>query len=351
MKALRLHGPREAVVEEIAEPTVRPGTVKIKVEHAGICGSDLALFEQFMFPNEFVHPLFGCSGPHVLGHEFGGRVVELGEGVDGPAVGTLVAVRANRWCGECEACQAGAGNRCVAWGFTGINGGGGGFSSHVVLNADQVFAFPEELGSQVAAMVESTAVAWHATKRVGDVAGKHALVVGAGPVGLAVVMSLKARGAETIVVSEPGEARRALARQLGATAVDPRETDPVALVKELTAGVGADVSFDASGVGRITFETAVNGLRTGGTAVYVAVAHGEFPVDVNAFVMTEKAFTGSFGYTDEDYAETIEAMRTGAIDPRPLISSVIDLDVIVEDGIEHLLGEGRNSEMKMLVAP
>ncbi|MFV0452588.1 MAG: 2,3-butanediol dehydrogenase [Propioniciclava sp.] len=349
MRALILEAARDAKLVDLPEPEVGPGQVKIQVAWAGICGSDLGLFTAMPVPNEFVHPLFGEQGPHVLGHEFSGTVVEAGAGVDDLAAGTTVAVRPNLWCGVCAPCQRGEVNVCVQFGFVGINGHGGGFSEYVVANRDQVHAVPFD--AEVAAMVESTTVAWHAVKMGGAGEGTTALIVGAGPVGLGIIACLKARGAARIIVSEPSESRRALATELGADAVDPREVDVDAHVAETTGGAGVDLAFDASGVGQVTYDAAFRALRNGGTTVVVAQFHAGVEIDLNAYLMSEKRLVGSFAYTDTDFAEVVEEIAAGRIDPRPLISSRIPLTEAVSGGLEHLLGEGRNTEVKILVSP
>lgn len=350
MKAVRLYGVQDARLDDISEPQVGPGQVKIRVERAGICGSDLALFQYMPVPLEYEHPLTHETGPHVLGHEFAGTVTEVGSGVRSVVPGALVAVRPNLWDGTCAACRRGEPNLCESFGFIGVNGGGGGYSEYVVVGAAHVHELPRELGPAVAVMIESTAVAWHAVKLSGATTGSTALVIGAGPIGLALVLCLRARGAERIIVSEISESRRNLAARLGAEIVDPSETDPVAISRALPGG-GVDASFDASGVGERTLLPALEALRSGGTSVIVAQFHHPVPIDPNLLLTSEKHLVGSFAYTDEDFAEVAQLVADGTIDPRPLISSEISLDDVVEKGIKHLLGTGRNTEVKMLVQP
>lgn len=351
MRALLLTGVGEAALDEVPEPEPGPGQVKIRVSYAGICGSDLALYSYMPIPHEYVHPLFGERGPHVLGHEFSGRVVAVGADVDDLPLGTLVAVRPNVWDGTCAACRRGEPNLCEQGGFVGINGHGGGFSDFVVVDRAAAHALPDSFGDDVAAMVESTTVAWHAVKVAGAGEGTTALIVGAGPIGLGILLCLKARGAERVIVSEPSPSRRDLARSLGADAIDPRETDLDAYVSEHTGGAGVDAAFDASGVGQPTYDAAFRALRRGGTSVVVAQFHGPVQVDLNDYLISEKRLVGSFAYTDEDFSEAIEEISSGRIDPRPLISSRISLEAVLDRGIQYLLGEGRNSEVKILVAP
>ncbi|KZE89912.1 zinc-binding dehydrogenase [Microbacterium sp. TNHR37B] len=351
MKAAILEGAQDARIHEVPEREPGPGQVKVRVEWAGICGSDLALYQYFPVPNEYVHPLFGEHGPHGFGHEFSGRIEAVGDGVTSLAPGDLVAVRPNVWDGTCPACLRGEPNLCAEFGFIGINGGGGGFSESVVVGADAAHPFPEELGAEAGAMVESTSVAWHAAKVSEAGQGDVALVIGGGPIGLGLLLCLRARGVERVIVSEPSPSRRELAAALGADAVDPTSADLAAHVAEATGGAGVDVAFDASGVGQATYDTAFAALRPGGVNVVVAQFHGPVSVDLNSYLMSEKNLVGSFAYTDEDFSEVIAEMAAGRIDPRPLISSRIGLDHLVDAGIEHLLGGGRNTEVKILVSP
>lgn len=346
-----LHGPEDARLDDLPEPDPGPGQVKVRIEWAGICGSDLAAFQHPPVPEGFVHPLLGEQGPRALGHELAGRVVALGDGVDGPGPGTLVAVRPNVWDGTCAACRRGEVNLCENRGFLGIHGGGGAFSEYVVVGADAAHPFPEELGAEAAAMVESTAVAWHAVSLSGLGAGDTAVIIGGGPIGLALLLCLRARGVERVVLSEPSPSRRTLAAELGADVVDPSVVDAEDHVLEATRGAGADAAFDASGVGQATYDLAFRTLRTGGTSVVVAQFHSPVQVDLTRYLVTEKHLVGSFAYTDADFAEVIAEMAAGRLDPRPLISSRIPLSEVVTRGITHLLAHGRDTEVKVLVSP
>jgi len=352
MLALRLHGAEDARLEEIAEPVLRPGSVKIRIEWAGICGSDLHFYGSGpAYPAEQEHPVLHEKGPHTLGHEFSGTVLEVGDGVDGLAVGDLVAVRPNVWDGTCEACLRGEPNLCENRGNIGYDGGGGGFSEVAVIPAENVYKLPASFDGQLGALVESLTVAWRPVRKSGAGAGTTALVVGAGPIGLGLLLCLRAVGVEQVIVSEPGESRAALARSLGADVVDPRGTDVAAYAIEATGGKGVDVAFDASGFDENTLPTAFAAIRTAGTVVVVARFHGIVPMDPKDFLFGEKTVTGSYSYTDQDFREVIEAIDSGRLDPRPLISSTIPLKDVVGRGIEHLLGDGRSTEVKILVSP
>lgn len=349
MQAWRLHGAADARLDEVPEPQVAAGTVKIRVACSGICGSDLSLYETAPVPVDWPHPLVGQPGPHILGHEFAGYVTEIGAGVDGVPIGALVAVQPSFEDGSCAACRRGEPNLCEQFGFLGVNGGGGGFAEYVVAAADKVFVLPDGFTPETGALVEPLSVALHAVRLSGIGAGRSALIVGAGPVGLGLLLCLKAQGAQRVIVSETSPVRRELAAALGADVIDPRDVDPIGYVRELTGGDGVDASFDAAGAGQATFDTALDALRKGGTSIVVAMYHCGVDVNPGVFMLTEKRVTGSFAYTRDDFRTVIDMIADGRLDPAPLITSRIELADALEQGIHALQSTGRDTEVKILI--
>jgi (R,R)-butanediol dehydrogenase/meso-butanediol dehydrogenase/diacetyl reductase len=134
-----------------------------------------------------------------------------------------------------------------------------------------------------------------------------------------------------------------------ADVVDPRDGDIDSYIREATGGHGVDVSFDAAG--SVTFGTAVAALRSGGTSVILAHYADDVTLDANAVLSAEKRIVGSFAYRDEDFCEVIGRIAAGDLQPTRLITARIGLQHIVERGIEHLLSEGRDTEVKILVSP
>ncbi|WP_026303203.1 2,3-butanediol dehydrogenase [Jongsikchunia kroppenstedtii] len=351
MLALRMHGPSDARLDDIPEPQAGPGTVKVRIACAGICGSDLSLYEHPAVPIDFVHPLIGEAGPHVLGHEMSGHVAEVGEGVEGIAVGDLVAVFPMVDDDVCPACGRGETNLCDQGGFLGVMGGGGAFSEYIVAPARNIFVLPEGFTADTGALVEPLAVAYHAVEQSRIPAGGTAFVVGAGPIGLGLLLCLKAMGAGRVVVSEPSAGRRELAASFGADVIDPGEKDPVAYLLERNGGRGADASFDSAGMGDSTFGPAYQALRKGGTTVVVAMYHGPVSSNPAELMLTEKVCTGSYAYTRKDFAAVIDAIADGRLAPMSLVTNHIQLADVLDGGIKTLLGEGRNTEVKILVTP
>lgn len=351
MKAARFYGKEDIRIEEIAEPELRPGTVKIAPAFNGICGSDLHLFHNgpLGLPTaDAPHPLSGETLPVVLGHEFSGVVEAIGEGVEGLAVGDSVVVEPLMVDDTCPACKAGKYNLCKQMGFIGIAGGGGGLSEHIVV--EQRWVHPVgDLPLDQAALIEPLAVSLHAVKHAGAVAGQTAVVGGAGPIGLLVAAVLKAKGVRTIV-SEVSDARRAKALSAGVAdiVVDPSTEDLEAVVAEHTGGAGADLAFDAAGVAPVVHQL-LKVLAAGGRLEVVAI-HTK-PIDLNLtgeLIMGDRVIGGSIGYAN-DHVEAIALARSGKVNLAPFITSRILVDDIIEQGYHRLIAN-KDNEVKILVS-
>jgi (R,R)-butanediol dehydrogenase/meso-butanediol dehydrogenase/diacetyl reductase len=352
MRALRFHGARDLRLDEVPVPGVLPGTVRVAVEWCGICGSDL---------NEYVagplaiptagapHPLTAEHLPLTMGHEFAGTIVEVGDGVPSARIGERVAVNPLLADGTCERCRRGQPQLCAQLGFVGLSGRGGGFADEVVVAAEAAHHLPQSIETEIGALVEPLAVAWHAVALSGAGEGDSALVLGAGPIGLATVLALRARGCARIVVSDPVAERRSVAAALGATLIlNPAEQDATAAAMEATDGQGVHAAFDAAGVGD-TLTTALMALRPGGTAVNLAVWKQPPTLDPMVLMLGEKRVVGSVAY-DHDFPAVIDAIASGRIDPRPMITSRVGLEHVVARGFEQLAA-ATSSEIKILVRP
>lgn len=217
----------------------------------GICGTDL--HEYLGGPNfcpTSPHAITGETIPVTIGHEFSGVIKELGPGVTGLEVGQKCAVQPTLFCGHCAACNTGAENVCHTGGFVGLSGAGGGLSEAVCVSATHVFPLPEDVPLDVGALVEPLAVSWHAVAAAPEVGPESVVVIiGGGPIGLANILCLKAKGVKKILVSEVASSRRNFATQFGASnVINPIESDVNKAVLDLSNGQGADVVFDCAGV-------------------------------------------------------------------------------------------------------
>lgn len=351
MKAARFYGPGDIRIDDIPEPQVRPGTVKVEVEWCGICGTDLHEYLEgpiFAPAAGAPHPLTGETVPITLGHEFAGIVHQVGEGVTDVHVGDRVVVEPYIICGRCDACEQGKYNVCQSLGFVGLSGYGGGFSQFVV--AERRWIHPlGDLGTDVGALVEPLAVAYHAVRLSGAKPNHTALVFGAGPIGLVTTAALRATGVEQIIVVEPADVRKAKAPIAGADfVIDPTNTDVIAEVMELTKGRGADVSFECAGIDQV-LKSAILSTRVGGTCVNVAIWGHEASVAMNDLVFREVNVLGSLAYAN-DHPATIEMIASGKVDPFQFITGRITLDDIVKDGFDELINN-KEENVKILVQP
>lgn len=347
MKAARWHAAKDIRVEDIDEPQVTPGSVKIKVAWTGICGSDL---HEYMAGPIFVpvgedHPLSHDKAPITMGHEYCGEVVELGEGVESIAVGDRVAIEPIFCCGECAPCRDGLYNLCEKLGFVGLSGGAGGFAAYSVVPARMVHKMPDALSMEQGALVEPAAVALHAVRVSTIKAGDTAAVFGAGPIGLLVVEALRAAGAAQVYVVEPSAERRAKAMDLGATrALDPTATDVVAEIREAT-GSGVDVAFEVTGVPQVLAQV-IDSTRHEGQSLIVSIWESEAAFQPNTIVLRERQIKGTIAYRNV-YPAVMDLMTRGYFQAENLVTKRIEIDEIVTEGFDVLSSE--KSQIKILV--
>jgi (R,R)-butanediol dehydrogenase / meso-butanediol dehydrogenase / diacetyl reductase len=217
MKAMVYYGARNVRVENVAEPEVKPGTVKIKVKYAG----DRVVVENF----------WGC--------------------------------------GECIYCKEGEYYACQHLEAYGLQHPGG-FAEYVVVREDKLFLIPDQSSYEIAALIEATSVAMQAVKSSPIKIGDKVAVFGAGPLGSPIAQCAKAAGASQIIVIEKQEKRRQLALEMGADyVIDPNKEDPVKKIHELTDD-GVDVAYDAAGV-QDTFVDAFDSVKPKGELMVAAV--------------------------------------------------------------------------------
>jgi (R,R)-butanediol dehydrogenase/meso-butanediol dehydrogenase/diacetyl reductase len=342
------YGPRDLRLEEVPEPEPGPDQIVIEVSRNGICGSDL---------HTYVGSDTGGASMHVpgvvLGHEFAGTVVEVGDGVDDLPTGSKVAIAPIEYCGSCWSCTHGHPNTCRS---VAIYGGyleplHGGLTQRVAVSRRSAFLVPDDLGVVEAALTEPVAVAVHAVRRAPTTLGASVLILGAGPVGLAILAGVKAGGASMIAVSEPSERRRASAEAMGATTViDPTETSVARAARELTGGSGVDTVFDTTAV-HAAFNAGIRALRPRGTLMSVAGWQEQGRLDMGFAMAKEADIRFTMTYEPAvDFPAAMHLLSTGAADPDILISDHIALADVIELGLEELLHHN-DAHIKILVDP
>ncbi|AGA59481.1 theronine dehydrogenase-like Zn-dependent dehydrogenase [Thermobacillus composti KWC4] len=351
MKAARWYKAKDIRVENVEEPKVTAGHVKIEVAWAGICGSDLheyAAGPVFISAN-VPHPVTGELPPITMGHEFSGTVVEVGEGVTKVKPGDKVVVEPIICCGECAACRQGKYNVCRKLGFVGLSGRGGGFSEYVVAEERWVHKMPEGLSLEQGALVEPAAVALHAVRQSKLKAGDKAAVFGTGPIGLLVIEALKAAGASEIYAVELSKSRAAKALELGATAVvNPAETaDVPGRIHELSGG-GVDVAYETSGALPVLQQAVESTKPCEGETIIVSLWEKDPVIKPNLMVLTERSMKGIIAYRDI-FPAVLELMTRGYFPADKLVTKKIKLDDIVPEGFEALVND--KEQIKILVSP
>jgi (R,R)-butanediol dehydrogenase/meso-butanediol dehydrogenase/diacetyl reductase len=323
---------RPLVVESLPDPEPGEGEVLVRVGRCGICGSDLHMTED---------PAFGRGAGDVLGHEFAGEVVGLGKGAEGVRLGELVSVIPLASCGRCETCLAGEPAWCARFGLQ-----GGGYAEYALTRPNQCVTLPRSASLADGAIVEPLAVALHGVGMSGMKAGDKVLVLGAGPIGLAVAFWARQRGAGRVVVQDIAgfQEERALAMGADAFVVDPQ--DPVA-ASDRALGGKADIVFECVGIPGLIAQ-AVGQVRNRGTILLLGLCTR--PDSFNSFAMLSKEVrlvTSAF-FTRQEYEEALDALDAGAAEPRLLVTDTIALDdvPVIFEGLKH-----RTHQCKVLIAP
>jgi threonine dehydrogenase-like Zn-dependent dehydrogenase len=310
MKALVM-GPGGVSVLDRPDPVAGPGGAVVAVHSCGICGSDVHVVEAGVRRHG-----------QVLGHEFSGTVVEVGAGVDDLRVGQAVAVNPLGGCGACGPCRQDLPFLCRELPNLGLTAPGG-FAELVAAPRPQLFALPEGVDPELGAHAEPLAVALHAIALARAAPGDDALVFGVGPIGLRVILGLRAGGAGRIVAVGRSAGRRAAAAAVGADVVlDSRETDVAAWAA--VEGLAFSQVYECSAApGALAQCVAV--LAVGGTVVEVALPSEPATLDVRQFVGRNLHLVGSCAFGVAEYRRSLELLCSGAVDVSPLVSERVPL--------------------------
>ncbi|KAF2089911.1 sorbitol dehydrogenase [Saccharata proteae CBS 121410] len=358
MKAVRFHGQRDIRVEQIPVPAVGRGQVKhpghMRDSGFGLhCGLNAApdLHEYIggasLCPTT-PHPITGETVPLTFGHEFSGVVEEVGEGVTGYKAGDRCCVQPIIYDGTCGACQEGLINCCYSNGFIGLSGWGGGLAEYITVPQSTLYHLPSNVSLEVGALIEPLAVGWHAVSISPFVPTHAVLVLGGGPIGLAVIQALHARGARKIIVSEVSPRRKAFAAQFGAHHVlDPTTDDVVARCRALCDNQGVHLAYDCAGV-QAGLDVAVQALRARGTLVNIAVWERDCSITPNLFCFKERSYMGVATYQEGDFRAVLDAIAEGRMQPGGMVTKRIGLGEVVEEGFRCLI-EDRDNQVKILV--
>lgn len=325
MKALVLEGVEKFVLRDVPKPVCDKKGILIKVMANGICRSDWHKW----------HGHYSQKYPMILGHEFCGVVEEVGDEVTRFRPGDRVIVPVSGSDGTCEWCKAGHANLCDSYLVPGI-AYSGGFAEYVAVPfADwNVEHLPDAINfSEGAALGCRFITAYHALLDIGQVRiGERVAIFGCGGVGLSAVNIARQMGAFVIGVDiNPGNLR--LAEEMGADhVINSLETDPVAEIKRITGGHGADVSVDSLG-NKATCLGALNSLGKRGRLVQIGITQngpeGDIPIPINDVVHGEKSINGSLGMPVHEFKHMLDVVASGRLTPGKMLSGEVCLSDVV----------------------
>ena len=317
MKAIVCEKPWQLKMKEVGLPEVKPGEALIRVRRVGICGTDLHAFKG-------EQPYF--TYPRVLGHEISGEVAEVGKNAYGFKQGDRVAVIPYLECGKCIACRMGKTNCCTRLNLFGIQRDGG-MSEYLSVPLDHLIK-SEKLDLDQLAMAECLSIGAHAVRRAQLEKGEFALVVGAGPIGMAIMQSAREAGAKVMAL-DIVEARLKFCRdKLGADYVIPGERDPVKEIESMTNGDYPTLVFDATGNAK-SMERSFNLVAHGGRYVLVSLVQDNIIFFDPDFHRRELTLLSSRNATRQDMEHIVRSLEAGKIDGTSFITHRVSLDQVI----------------------
>ena len=346
MRAARFYAPGDIRVEDLPEPVAGPGEVRLRVRNCSTCGTDVKI-------SRAGHP--NLSPPRVLGHEIAGEVDQVGEGVTGWAPGDRVQVIAAIPDGTCAQCRRGRMTVCVNQESMGYQYDGG-FARYVtvpatVLAVGGLNRLPDGLGFAEASVAEPLACVLNGQElaRVGP--GDTVVVLGAGPIGCLHVLLARSRGAAAVVLVEPNRARldAAAAVVRPDATVCGSGTDPVAAVRELTGGTGADVVITAAAAKSAQEQALLMAARSGRVSLFGGLPKAD-PViafDSNLVHYRELTVVGANGSSPAHNQRALELIASGAVPVADLITHRLPLERVLE-GLEIV---ARGDAIKVTIEP
>jgi len=343
MKASFLYEPHKLGFEDIDIPRPAAGEALVKVEACGVCGSDIHYYEHGKIGS------FVIESPLILGHECGGTVVEVGDGVTNVKVGDRVAIEPGVPCRMCRYCKTGRYNLCPDVRFLATPPIHGAFTEYIVHGTDFLFPIADSVSFEQAAMCEPLSVGIYAARRGRITAGDTVAVLGSGPIGLMAIQAAKAFGASTVIATDVDNGRLELARKLGADiTINAIEQDTKETFAQLAVEAGSepDTIIETAGTKATTAGT-IELVRRGGRCVWVGLApEGSFEIPVIEAVAREVDILGVFRYANT-YQTAVNLIAAGQVDVTSPVTSHFsfdETDKAIELGAQH-----HGNEIKIMV--
>lgn len=347
MLAAVYHGPNDLRVDQVPVPVSGPGEMLVKVQSASICGTDLRIWHGN-------HRMYPAGTVRIPGHEIVGTIAEVAAGIMDYRVGQRVFCAPNTGCGHCRECIRGHNNLCANYEALGVTVDGG-FAEFVRISAKSVqqgnvIPVADGVDSAVAALLEPFACVVRGQNALSIRPGDSVLVMGAGPIGVMHLKLAKARGAASVIVSEPLDDRRAQAASMGADVViDPAKQDLSAAVRQATGGRGADVVIVAAPA-HAAQEAAIQVAGIGARVSFFGGLPKDRPnvnIDSNAIHYKELVITGTTACSTADCWQAADIVAAGLVDLSAMISRRFPL---AEASLAFAAAEDRAS-LKVVLEP
>ncbi|RPI27602.1 MAG: alcohol dehydrogenase [Chloroflexota bacterium] len=340
MRAAVYLGPQRLALRQVPVPRPASGEILVRVRAANTCGTDVKIYSRG-------HPKF--PPPFVFGHEFGGDVVAVGEGVEAFTIGQRVTANVFAECDQCFYCRRGQGNLCenLVYNF-------GAYAEYLTIPASIVqrstFVIPSHISYAQAAVVEPLVTVVHGQGLVRIQPGETVAVIGAGgPIGLLHIQMAMANGAERVIAIGHSDARLAVACQLGASHIyNAHRVDTITAIRDLTGGRGADVVIECAGT-KVAWETAVEAVRKGGRVLWFGGLPGGTKVELDAARIHYGEITlyGMHGGTAKEARCAFELITSGAINVSCLLSGKVPLEEL-ETALQSMIA---GEVIKMVIIP
>jgi threonine dehydrogenase-like Zn-dependent dehydrogenase len=318
MKAAVVEKPGRLVIKQVPVPSIDEGEVLIRVKYTGICGTDWSIFTGKYSADKL---------PLIPGHEFSGTIAKVGKRTRGLKEGDRVTADINMSCGTCFYCRQGQKLLCPDFHQLGIHVNGT-YAEYVKAPFDQVHVLPDAVSFLAGAYIEPVSCVIHSSKAAKVTTGSSVAILGTG-LGVLHGRLAHLRGAAPVIVIGHTPRKLALAREFGADiAINLNEiTDPVAEVRRLTGGRGADFVIEAVG-SAATYEQALAMTRPGGTLAAFGITAGDDTIAVKPFdiVLGERTIVGSCAGVGTDWTDALALIAYGHVKPEKLFSMIVPLE-------------------------
>jgi threonine 3-dehydrogenase len=299
-------------LEDIPEPSIGINDVLIRVRYAGICGTDVHIYQWDDWAQKTIHV------PMAIGHEFVGEVVQVGSNVNDFFPGDIVSGEGHVTCGRCRNCMAGRRHLCANTQGVGVNRAGA-FAEYIALPMTNIWRHHPGIDQEVAAIFDPFGNAVH-TALSFPVLGEDVLITGAGPIGIMAIPVVRHAGARHVVVTDMNPYRLDLARKMGATlAVNPTETSLKDVQKKLGMQEGFDVGLEMSGNG-LALKDMIANMSHGGKIAILGIPAKELPMDWRQVIFNMITIKGIYGREMYDTWYKMSVMIESGVDISPVIT-------------------------------